>query len=869
MSASIAHSIGFVLARDARNRFESRRAWVGASSLAVLLTILLVPKGTIGFVASFGAALGSIVVLHIAVAEIILASAWLSLYIRPGITVISHDSHAALLAKRVERDGTTVLTAGAAAGQPGTFARFALIRAERATADGRLVVRVFSRIERDEVLHQLPGARALSRYELDVTQSWDMRSESLGRDALPLVVAEAVRSFASEWYLASGVIALTGPWGAGKSWVLDRLVEELECASPERIHVRTLRFNPWLYSDEGSLFAGFAQVLASEAPSRRARSRLLKALTVIGPAAKLGPVDLAGVVQKFTDIVGRGFEDASAVTVEVTKSIRRRGPLCIIIDDVDRLTTDELLTLFKLVRLLGNVPNLNYVLAFDEQLVLSLLARTSFAADNPVRARAFLEKIIERKISVPPLTAAQMRSRVIDPLIRYPLVRGLRVKEGSMDRMETMLSTLLVPEQVTIRSAERLIDVAQSLPEELYGEVDWGDWVIVAWVRVFAPALWIWITENRDELVGSPRRFSPLESRPPLDGVQVINQLGFVAPMRDLLQDVLEALFPIVGQVSKNVFIRRADEKDVLHRQGIGAKGYFDRYVWGTLPPGQLPDMRIVTELRRLSVDESGRLAGEVALKSFFQEDRSAVEQMIAANEGDSEIDWIAVLEFLCVDSSRSRIENGANRFFARATAVRAFYGLDNDGRERLMRQTNLDPPRWWDLLSDVRSTELPPELSEWASRLAELREKAIECLVASLASGGAPYFVDMERLQTFWDLRNIDLARANKLLVDQVDLGRWNLIDAIGSLVKVYGSTERIYFRGLPIDEVVAIFGPERLTELADSLERVTRTRDYWDQGGSFDPVPATESSLREIVAGGLLQWREYQVADPSDVWP
>jgi hypothetical protein len=633
--------------------------------------------------------------------------------------------------------------------------------------------------------------------------------------------------------------------------------------------VRTLRFNPWLYSDEGSLFAGFAQVLASEAPSRRARSRLLKALTVIGPAAKLGPVDLAGVVQNFTDIVGRGFEDASAVTVEVTKSIRRRGPLCIIIDDVDRLTTDELLTLFKLVRLLGNVPNLNYVLAFDEQLVLSLLARTSFAADNPVRARAFLEKIVERKISVPPLTALQMQSRVIDPLIRYPVMKGLRVKEGSLDRMETMLSTLLVPEQVTIRSAERLVDAAQSLPKELYGEVDWGDWVIVAWVRVFAPSLWIWITENREELVGSPRRLSPLESRPPLDGVQVLNELGFVAPISYVLQDVLEALFPIVGQVSKNIFNPRANDKDVVRRQGIGAKSYFDRYVWGALPPGQLPDMRIVTELRRLSVDNSGRLAGEVALRGLFQEDRGAVEQMIAANEGDSEIDWVAVLEFLCGDYTRSGIESGANRFLARSIAVQAFYGLDDNGRERLMRQANMNPPLWWDLLGDVRRTELPPEMSVWSAPLTQLREEAIDYLIAHLASGSAPYFADMERLQAFWDLRNIDLARANMLLVEQVDLGRWDLIDAIGSLVKVYGSAESLSLRGLPIDEVVAIFGTERLVELSDRLERVTRTRDYWDRGSSFESVPATESSLREIVTGGLLQWREYYVAGSSDDEP
>lgn len=660
---------------------------------------------------------------------------------------------------------------------------------------------------------------------------------------------------------------MTGPWGAGKSWVLDRLVEELECASPQQTFVRTLRFNPWLYSDEDSLFAGFAQVLASEAPSRRARSRLLKALKVIGPAAKLGPIDLAGVVANVADIVDRGYQDASAVAVEVTKSIRRRGPLCIIIDDVDRLTTDELLTLFKLVRLLGNVPNLNYVLAFDEQLVLSLLARTSFATDNPVRARAFLEKIVERKLSVPPLTALQIRTRVIEPILHYPIAEGLPLKDGSLDRLDQILSTVLAPEHVTIRSAERFAETARSLPKELYGEVDWGDWVVGAYLRVFAPTLWIWITENREELVGSPRRLSPLEKRPPLDGAEVLQRLGFEPPMRHLLQDVLEALFPIVDQVSANIFNPRVTAKDATRRQGIGAKAYFDRYIWGTLPPGQLPDMRIVSELRKLSVNDQGSLVNDLGLRLLHAEDGEAVEQMIAANEGDPDIDWIAVLEFLSSTPGSRGLERGVNRFFARAVATQSFYESDDLGRHRLFKQARLNPVLWWDLLSGVRHEELPPELTNWSAELLQLRSDAIGTLVAMLRAGGAPSFKDMERLQAFWDLRSIDLARANDVLVEQFDNGSWAPIEAIGSLVKVYGSQGHLSLRGLPIDEVAAVFGKERLIELIDGFEVTpARTRDYWDQGTSYESVAATEESLREIVLGGLLQWREFKMPRAPD---
>lgn len=857
MDIALAHTFGRVLVSNAIDRLRSVRTLVAASALAILSTIFGTSVGAGGASIDFGLSLLCLIAAYLWVAEARLLVGCAYLHFRRGVIVEAHSSKAAISMKWKRSNGTTLLIVAARAGQAGRFARFELINAACAGVEGTLLLRVASRSERSEVLHQVPGMRPLSSHLLEATGLSGAGLESLGREGLPRVVASAVRSFAGDSTRVGGVVAVTGSWGAGKSWVLERLTGELECAHPDRLHVRTVKFNPWLYSDEASLFAGFAKVLAHEAPTRRARSRLVQALKVIGPAAKFGPVDLTGVAEKIAGASEAGSEDARAVTREVAKSIRKRGPLCIIIDDVDRLTTDELLTLFKLVRLLGSVPGLNYVMAFDEQLILSLLTRTSFAMDSPVRARAFLEKVVERKISVPPFTSAQARSRVIDPLMSFPAVHGLQVRDGSIARMEVVLSILLVPELITIRAADRLVDEAQSLAMELYAEVDWGDWVLVAWVRVFAPSLWIWVVENRDDLVGSGQRFSPLSERPPLEGAEILKMLGFSPPMTFILQDLLEALFPRIRRTSSNIFVPHSSDEETIRRQGIGVKGYFDRYVWGTLPPGQLPDMRIVRELRAISCDSTGALRNFAGLQELLDGDTDAVEEMIGSNDGDPDIDWVAVLEFLRLNSLSDGGSREVNRFLMRSLATRSFYAFDDGFRRRLMAQAELHPSSWWDLLSGVRIKELPSELADWTGSLELLREGAIAELTALIKVGDVPNFSDMAALQSYWDLRHIDLSMANRLLVEQVDGGKWAPVDAVGVLVKVFGTAPNLQLGGLPIDEVVAVFGAERLIRYVQDLEDMPRLRDYWYKGHSYESVAASRESLREITVGGLLQWK------------
>src|SRR5689334_1203011 len=101
--------------------------------------------------------------------------------------------------------------------------------------------------------------------------------DRLGRSRL---AANAIRTIVSdaEPRDSARFVALTGPWGSGKSWVLEEVRTGLGGVTRE--------FNPWLYSDELGLFRGFAAMLLEQVKDKKQRERIARALDFIGPSAK-------------------------------------------------------------------------------------------------------------------------------------------------------------------------------------------------------------------------------------------------------------------------------------------------------------------------------------------------------------------------------------------------------------------------------------------------------------------------------------------------------------------------------------------------------------------------------------------------------
>ena len=65
--------------------------------------------------------------------------------------------------------------------------------------------------------------------------------------------------------------------------------------------------------------------------------------------------------------------------------------------------------MFRAVRVLGLLPHVHYVLAYDQETIPDVLSTTPIADKHGARAVAFLEKIITLRLEQPPARLEQLR----------------------------------------------------------------------------------------------------------------------------------------------------------------------------------------------------------------------------------------------------------------------------------------------------------------------------------------------------------------------------------------------------------------------------------------------------------------------------
>ena len=83
--------------------------------------------------------------------------------------------------------------------------------------------------------------------------------DRLDRMAFVQSFAEAIRAAKGEY---SVVLALAGPWGSGKSSLLNLIAGELVETETEKEPL-LVRFNPWWFTGTGELVPAFLQQLGS------------------------------------------------------------------------------------------------------------------------------------------------------------------------------------------------------------------------------------------------------------------------------------------------------------------------------------------------------------------------------------------------------------------------------------------------------------------------------------------------------------------------------------------------------------------------------------------------------------------------------
>lgn len=293
------------------------------------------------------------------------------------------------------------------------------------------------------------------------------------------------------------VLSVEGSWGSGKTSTL-AMVEEILREDTKRTPV-IVRFNPWLIGDRDALLRQFLAKIAvsvqltDHVKNAQKVAKELKAYSKAFDVVKLipGAEPWASLVKSVISSVGeatgataehkeRDIESQKSKVEEALKRFPR--PIIVFIDDVDRLFPQEVFEMVRIIKAVGDLPNVGYVLAWDHRYIVQALQSALVPQPD-----TYLDKIVQVRMPLPSLSLTAKESLIDEALSDlHPdaLKSHFANDEGRLSKLyfSGLRDMLEQPRDVT-----RVFNVVGMIEPVLRGEITFSDIVGLATLMVKAP----------------------------------------------------------------------------------------------------------------------------------------------------------------------------------------------------------------------------------------------------------------------------------------------------------------------------------------------------------------------------------------------
>jgi hypothetical protein len=396
-------------------------------------------------------------------------------------------------------------------------------------------------------------------------------------------IAETIRNRQSADSL---VLGLYGKWGFGKSSVLNFIAAELAGTD-----IITISFNPWRFEGEEQLLLGFFADLsgALENVAPAVQAAVAKAVseyaeTVVTKISLFSHHPDSNYLKELkSQAVLEGLKHQIG---ELLHSAGKR--ILVLIDDIDRLATQEIQAIFRLVKLTGDFQYTTYLLAFDEELVARAVGER-YPGGSKAAGLRFLEKIIQVPLHLPVIQSEAMQKFFEVRLNRSLQLTNIHLTDSERYRLINALSTGIMPRVITPRHVSRFSNTLSMVLPLLRGEINTVDLLLLEALKVFYPKLYQLITKNQERLIGEIRSTSVSHIATYYDSV-----FGKGGSVFGEAETVFYTLFPNLVKIygSAFPFIKgvSATEDELYSMKSVASSYYFKRYFSYAVQEGEIPD---------------------------------------------------------------------------------------------------------------------------------------------------------------------------------------------------------------------------------------------------------------------------------------
>lgn len=227
----------------------------------------------------------------------------------------------------------------------------------------------------------------------------DVSYDMLNRNGIVNQLYNYIYSYCSD---RAFTIALVGEWGCGKTTIINNVKEQL--TNNKVIVIDDI--DPWLLGSKEALLTTMYEKIIDKTDIRFS---LAKTRSIINSLKRIvsGYIDkkvgLPNLIDLINDLSDDEYDEVEHIEMQIgSYLLDQNKKVVFVIDNLERASAENIIFLFKLISTVFDLPNIIYLLSYDQARMNEILSDT--AQINP----KFIEKIVQQEIHIPSIDSDRL-----------------------------------------------------------------------------------------------------------------------------------------------------------------------------------------------------------------------------------------------------------------------------------------------------------------------------------------------------------------------------------------------------------------------------------------------------------------------------